>query len=137
MAAAAGEVTGPLRLASLPSVTGTLIAHRLRTFTDRHPQVQVRLFEGADDDVRGWLRGGAAEVGVVTLPAPGLHTIPLSAHEMVTVVPASHRLAGQPFILTTAGCRPLITDAARQAGVQLDVAYEAGGQSAILDLAEQ
>lgn len=145
VAAAAGEVTGPLRLASLPSATGTLIARRLRIFTDRHPQVQVRLFEGADDDVRGWLQGGAAEVGVVTLPAPGLHTIPLSTHEMVAVVPAGHRLAGQetvhitdlagqPFILTTAGCRPLITEAARQAGAQLDVAYEAGGQSAILEM---
>ncbi|MEU1387330.1 MULTISPECIES: LysR family transcriptional regulator [unclassified Nonomuraea] len=145
VAAAAGEVTGPLRLASLPSATGTLIAHRLRVFTDRYPQVQVRLFEGADDDVRGWLQGGAAEVGVVTLPAPGLHTIPLSTHEMVAVVPAGHHLAGQetvhitdltgqPFILTTAGCRPLITEAARQAGAQLDVAHEAGGQSAILEM---
>ncbi|MGW4474382.1 LysR family transcriptional regulator [Nonomuraea sp. NPDC004354] len=145
VAAAAGEVTGPLRLASLPSATGTLIAHLLRAFTDRYPQVQVRLFEGADHDVRGWLQGGAAEVGVVTLPAPGLHTIPLSTHEMVAVVPAGHHLAGQetihiadltgqPFILTTAGCRPLITEAARQADAQLDIAYEAGGQSAILEM---
>ncbi|MFC4908339.1 LysR family transcriptional regulator [Actinomadura gamaensis] len=140
-----GEITGPLRLASLPSATGTLIARRLRAFTDRHPQVQVRLFEGVDDDIRGWLRGGAAEVGVVTLPAPGLHTVPLSTHEMVAVVPSGHRLAGresvhiadlagQPFILTTAGCRPIILEAAREGDAHLDIAYQAGGQAAILEM---
>ncbi|GAA3040963.1 LysR family transcriptional regulator substrate-binding protein [Streptosporangium longisporum] len=59
--------------------------------------------------------------------------------------PGGHRLAGrenvhiadltgQPFILTTAGCRPLITGAARQAGARLEVAHEAGGQSAILEM---
>ncbi|WP_431914529.1 LysR family transcriptional regulator [Nonomuraea jabiensis] len=145
VAAAAGEITGMLRVASLPSATGTLIAHRLRAFTDRYPQVQIRLFEGVDDDVRAWLCQGAAEVGVVTLPAPGLHTVPLNTHEMVAVLPEGHCLAGQesvhitdltgrPFILTTAGCRPLIMNAAREADVQLDIAFEAGGQSAILEM---
>jgi DNA-binding transcriptional LysR family regulator len=145
VAAAAGQITGTLRLASLPSATGTLIARRLRAFTDRYPQVQVRLFEGVDDDIREWLRRGAAEVGVVTLPAPGLHTVHLSTHDMVAVLPAEHRLAGQasvhisefagrPFILTTAGCRPLIMDACGKSGVRLDIAYEASGPAAILEM---
>ncbi|MEV4158617.1 LysR substrate-binding domain-containing protein [Nonomuraea dietziae] len=51
VAAAAGEITRKLRLASLPSATDTLIAHRLRAFTDRYPQLQVRLSEGVNDDV--------------------------------------------------------------------------------------
>ncbi|MDA0566955.1 LysR family transcriptional regulator [Streptomonospora sp. S1-112] len=145
VAAAAGQVTGMLRLASLPSATGTLIAQPLRAFTDRFPQVQVRLFEGVDDDIRDWLRRGAAEIGVVTLPAPGLHTLHLSTHDMVAVLPEGHPLtgrtavrvadlAGQPFILTTAGCRPLIMDASRAAGVELDIAYEAGSPAAILEM---
>ncbi|SDL84233.1 LysR family transcriptional regulator [Nonomuraea jiangxiensis] len=145
VAAAAGRITGELRLASLPSATGTLIAPMLRAFADRYPQVRVRLFEGVDDDIRAWLRGGAAEVGVVTLPVSGLHTIPLSTHDMVAVVPAGHPLsgravvrlgdlAGHPFILTTAGCRPLITAAAHSAAVELDVAFEASGPAAILEM---
>ncbi|MGN9839886.1 LysR family transcriptional regulator [Nonomuraea sp. H19] len=145
VAAAAGQVTGELRLASLPSATGTLIARLLRAFGDRYPQVQVRLFEGVDDDIRAWLRRGAAEIGVVTLPAPGLHTVPLSTHDMVAALPAGHRLAegpavrladlaGQPFILTTAGCRPLIMAAARGSRVRLDIAFEASGPAAILEM---
>jgi DNA-binding transcriptional LysR family regulator len=145
VAAAAGEVTGTLRLASLPSATGTLIAPRLRAFTDRYPHVRVRLFEGNDRDVREWLERGAAEIGVVTLPAPGLHTVPLASGDMVALVPAGHRLARQraisiaelareKFILSSAGCRPLILAAARRAGVELDAAYEAGEQAAILEM---
>jgi DNA-binding transcriptional LysR family regulator len=150
VAAAAGEITGELRLASLPSATGTLIARLLRAFTDRYPQVRVRLFEGVDDDIRAWLHRGAAEVGVVTLPpatgqVPDLHTVPLSTHDMVAVLPSGHPLAGretvhladlegQPFILTTAGCRPLIMTASGAAGVELDVAFEASGPAAILEM---
>ncbi|KAB8182701.1 LysR family transcriptional regulator [Nonomuraea phyllanthi] len=145
VAAAAGQITGELRLASLPSATGTLVARLLRAFTDRYPQVRVRLFEGVDDDIREWLLRGAAEIGVVTLPAPGLHTVHLSTHDMVAVLPEGHPLAarpaitladlaGRPFILTTAGCRPLIVGAALAARVRLDIAFEASGPAAILEM---
>ncbi|MCP2163770.1 LysR family transcriptional regulator [Goodfellowiella coeruleoviolacea] len=145
VAAATGRVTGTLRLVSLPTATGPLVAPRLRAFTDRFPQVQVRLFEGFDRDVRDWLGQGAAEVGVVTLPAPGLHTFPLASDEMLALVPAGHRLArratvpfaelaGEPFILSTGGCRPVILAAAREAGIQLDVTFEAGELSAIREM---
>jgi DNA-binding transcriptional LysR family regulator len=142
VAAVAGEVTGELRLASLPTATGTLVAARLREFTDLHPRVRVRLLEGFDRDVRAWLARGAVEAGVVTLPAPGLDTVVLGSDEMVALLPAGHplaaapvveaaALAGEPFILSTGGCRPLVLGVAREAGVELRVAYEAGELSAI------
>ncbi|HEX4252641.1 MAG TPA: LysR family transcriptional regulator [Pseudonocardia sp.] len=145
VAALAGQVTGTLALASLPSATGTLVAARLRTFTDRYPQVRVRLFEGSDQEVRDWLEQGVADLGVVTLPAPGLRTVPLGSHEMLAVLPAEHplaarpvigvdELADQPFILSTGGCAPVILTAARAAGVRLDVAYEAREMSAVLEM---
>ncbi|WP_207930888.1 LysR family transcriptional regulator [Streptomyces sp. 8K308] len=142
VAAAIGQVTGELRLASLPSATGTLVAALLREFTDRHPHVRVRLLEGLDRDVRAWLDRGAAEVGVVTLPAPGLDTLALGSDEMVALLPAGHplaaapavdvtALAGEPFVLSTGGCRPLVLGIAGEAGIELRVAYEAGEVSAI------
>ncbi|MFI0446844.1 LysR family transcriptional regulator [Actinomadura sp. 6N118] len=142
VAAVTGEVAGDLRLASLPTATGTLVAARLRTFTDRYPHVRVRLMEGFDRDVRAWLENGAVELGVVTLPAPGFTTMELGSDEMVALLPPGHPLTHQtaieiaalskePFILSTGGCRPLILHAAQQAGVELEAAYEAGGESAI------
>lgn len=143
VAAVAGRVTGALRLASLPSATGTLIAAQVRAFTDRYPQVEVRLIEGTDQEVRDWLAQGAAELGVVTLPAPGLETVELGTDEMVAVLPAQHELCGlervpfealddERFILPTGGCGPLIMAAARRAGARLQVAFEAREQTAVL-----
>lgn len=145
VAAATGHVTGTLRLASIPSATARLMPARLRTFTTRYPQVQVRLFEGTDQEVRRWLDQGAAEVAVVTLPTTGarLAIQPLAQDELVAVLPAGHTLAArpsvplaalatEPFILSTGGCEPLITAAARSAGTRLNLAFEAREITTIL-----
>lgn len=143
VAAAAGQLTGTLRLASLPSATGTLIAAQVRAFTQQHPRVHVRLFEGTDEEVRRWIAQGAAELGVVTLPAPDFQTVSLGTDEFVAVLPAGHELsaratisfealASQAFILSTGGCGPLIMAGAHDAGTQLRVAFEAREQAAIL-----
>jgi DNA-binding transcriptional LysR family regulator len=145
VAATAGRVTGTLRLASIPSATARLLPARLRTFTTRYPQVQVRLFEGTDQEVRRWLEQGAAEVAVVTLPTTGtkLDTRPLAQDELVAVLPAGHQLAArpsvplaalaaEPFILSTGGCQPLIAAAARRAGARLNLAFEARETATVL-----
>jgi DNA-binding transcriptional LysR family regulator len=145
VAALAGEVTGTLRLASLPSATGTLIATQLRTFRQRHPRVAVRLLEGSDHEVRDWLDQGVVDAGVVTLPAPGLLTAPLDSHEMVALVPSDHRLAAQdvvtyeelaaePFIRSSGGCARVFNEVAHEVGVRLDVAYEAREPSAVVEM---
>lgn len=143
VAALAGEVTGTLRLASLPTATGTLIASQLRTFRKRHPRVAVRLLEGSDHEVRDWLDQGVVDAGVVTLPATGLRTAPLDTHDMVALVPSDHRfaaleavtyedLAGEPFIQSTGGCARVFNEIAQQAGVRLDVAFEAREPAAVV-----
>lgn len=143
-AAAAGRLSGLLRLASFPTATARLLPPRIKAFTSRHPGVAVRLFEGTDQEVCDWLRGGAAEIGVVTLPSPGLESIPLAQDEMVAVLPANHDLAAasggvslsalsrEPFILSTGGCEPIITAAAQRAGTRLNVAFEAREAATIL-----
>ncbi|MEV4124786.1 LysR family transcriptional regulator [Nocardia sp. NPDC049707] len=145
VAATTGEVAGELRLASLPTAAGTLMAPLLREFTDRYPQVRVQLLEGFDRDVRSWLERGAIELGVVTLPAPGFTTTELGSDEMMALLPPDHplaresvteaveiaALANEPFILSTGGCRPVILHAVHEAGADLTVAYEAGELSAI------
>ncbi|MFC9793954.1 LysR family transcriptional regulator [Streptomyces sp. NPDC127584] len=147
VAAAVGQVAGSLRLASLPSATGTLIAARLRSFGDRYPQVSVRVLEGYSPEIRAWLGNGAAEVGVVILPESGVHTVPLGADTMVALLPRDHALASartvavralasEPFVLTTGGCRPVILKGVRQAGATLNIAYEAGELSAIIAMVD-
>ncbi|WP_099042359.1 LysR family transcriptional regulator [Mycobacterium neglectum] len=145
VAALAGEVTGTLALASLPSVTGTLIAPHLRSFAARHPAVTIRLLEGSEAEVRDWLDQGAAEAGVVSLPIKGLDVVPLGEQDFVAVVPAASRLAGwaevdyaelakEPFIRSTGGCADVFTPIAWRSGVEFDVAFEAREMSAVLEI---
>ena len=145
IAGLAGEVTGTLSLASLPSVTATLVAPQLRTFAERYPAVTIRLLEGSEEEVRDWLDQGAAEAGVVSLPIKGLAAAVLGDQDMVAAVPADNRLADwdevnyaelakEPFIRSTGGCAEVFTPFARRAGVEFDVAFEAREMSAVLEI---
>jgi DNA-binding transcriptional LysR family regulator len=145
VAALAGEITGTLSIASLPSVTGTLVAPQLRTFVDRHPAVTIRLLEGSGPEVLDWLDQGAAEAGVVSLPVKGLDSAVLGEQDMVVVLPAENRLADwsevdyvelakEPFIRSTGGCAEVYTPVAHRAGVDFDVAFEAREMSAVVEM---
>jgi DNA-binding transcriptional LysR family regulator len=145
VSALAGDVAGTLSLASLPSVTATLIAPQLQVFAKRHPAVTIRLLEGSEQEVRDWLDQGAAEVGVVSLPIRGMDSAVLGDQDMVAVVPADNwlaesnevsyaELAKEPFIRSTGGCAEVFAPVARQAGVEFDIAFEAREMSAVLQI---
>jgi DNA-binding transcriptional LysR family regulator len=145
VAALSGDVTGTLSLASLPSVTATLVAPQLRVFAERYPAVTIRLLEGSEEEVRDWLDQGAAEAGVVSLPARGLDAAVLGHQDMVAVVPAANRLAAcrevsyadlakEPFVRSTGGCAEVFTPVARRVGVDFDVAFQAREMSAVLEI---
>jgi DNA-binding transcriptional LysR family regulator len=145
VSALAGHITGTLSLASLPTVTGTLVAPQLRIFAERHPAVTIRLLEGSEQEVRDWLDQGATEAGVVSLPIKGLDSAVLGEQDMVAVVAADNRLAGwdeidyaelakEPFIRSTGGCAEVFTPVARRVGVDFEVAFEAREMSAVLEI---
>jgi DNA-binding transcriptional LysR family regulator len=145
VAALAGEITGTLSLASLPSVTAILVAPQLQAFAARYPGVTIRLLEGSETEVGDWLDQGAAEAGVVSLPIRGMDAAVLGNQDMVAVVPAGHRLAEwdevsyaelakEPFIRSTGGCADVFGPVARRLGVDFDVAFEAREMSAVLEI---
>lgn len=141
----AGDLTGTLSLASLTSVTGTLVEPQLRVFTERHLAVKVRLLEGSEEEVRDWLDQGAAEAGVVSLPIDGLESAVLGEQNMVAAVPADSWLASReivtyaelakdPFIRGTGGCAAVFMPIAEAAGVEFDVEFEAREMSAVFEI---
>lgn len=145
VAGLAGDITGTLSLASLPTATATLVAPQLRTFAGRHPAVTIRLLEGSEREIRDWLDQGAAEAGVVSLPIKGLQSAALGDQEMVAVVPAASELAskdtvsypdlaGQPFVRGTGGCADVFMPIARRAGVEFDLAFDAREVAAALEI---
>lgn len=133
--AALGLQTGKVRLGSFPSVSAHFLPGLLRQFRQRYPGIEVVLFEGTDDEVREWIHTCAVDVGVVVLPAEGLETVSIAQDEFLTVVAANHRLAEQheihirellhePFIMSKAGCKPLITAMFRKAKIAPKTQFE-------------
>lgn len=55
VAGLAGDITGTLSLASVPSATASLVAPQLRAFAQRHPAVTIRLLEGSENEIMDWL----------------------------------------------------------------------------------
>ncbi|MQA88110.1 MAG: LysR family transcriptional regulator [Streptosporangiales bacterium] len=140
--AAAGLVTGRLRLGALPSAC-RILPPLIRRFGRRYPAVQVVLLEGTDDEVDEWIERRVVELGVVTGPRPDLHTVPLADDEMLAVLPAEHPLAGEldvslpeladdPFLLSSGGCEPLIRRLYGEQGIPLAPAHRVREMTTLL-----
>ncbi len=132
-AAAAGRLSGRLLVGTLWSVRD-LLTPLARSFGQRHPLVEVVLLEGTDTEVEHWLENQAIEVGVVTYPRAGLHTVPLISDSFVAVLPTGHplakeadvslaELADDPFLLSTGGCELMIQRLYQERGLRLTPRY--------------
>ena len=134
-AAAIGFETGKVRIGSFPSVSARFLPGLLRQFQQRYPGIEVVLFEGTDDEVQEWIYAHTVDIGVVTLPVERLETLSIAQDRFVAVVADSHPLAKQqpihisqlapePFIMSKAGCEPVITQMFRQSKVTPKIQYE-------------
>jgi DNA-binding transcriptional LysR family regulator len=107
---ARGITSGHVRLGSMPSVSAALLPRLLSRLERRHPALSVTV---------------------------------LATDELLAVVPAGHPLAsraavrardlaGEPFILTRAGCERLVLAALAARGVAPNVSHEVSEASSIL-----
>lgn len=131
---------GRLDVAFITSAT-TIVSERLRAFSRRRPDVQVKLHDGFTVDVLAAVRRGTADVGIVRDPEErdDIDLSPLTTERFVAIVPAEHpaargdrveatALAADPLILfpRSAGAHAfdVNTRPLRDAGVDVHVAQE-------------
>jgi DNA-binding transcriptional LysR family regulator len=112
--------TGTLRIGSFgPTSTVNLLPPLLAEFKKRHPGAQVRIDEDGDEVVDEWLLRKRVELGFVVVPDERFEVLPLVQDQFVAILPAKHPLArlkavpiealtGLDFVLTEAGCGPVI-----------------------------
>lgn len=112
--------TGTLRIGSFgPTSTVNLLPPLLAAFKKRHPGAQVRIEEESDEVIDGWLLQKRVELGFVVVPDERFEVLPLVQDEFVAILPAGHPLAqhkavpvsaltGLDFVLTEAGCGPVV-----------------------------
>jgi DNA-binding transcriptional LysR family regulator len=146
--AARGLDRGKLRLGVLTSASAVLLPRLLAAFRVRHPRIEVRTLEGSDEEVRAWLRDEVVDVGLLTLPAPGLDTTLLGRDRWLAVLPRLHplgaldavslrQLAAEPFILARGGCEGRLLERMRAEGLPLDVRHEVRDAGTLLALVRE
>lgn len=141
--------TGTLRLGSFgASATTRVLPTLLERFKKKYPGVDVVVTEKPDEQTTQDLIERRLELGVVTLPKPDLDTQTLAIDELVAVLPSDHHLAEldvvplkamtvDPFILTRAGSKSLVTKLFSRNNLTPRVMYELLQLMSILELVSQ
>lgn len=98
-----GEVTGVLRVGTIPTIGPFMLPHLIQAFSEKYPHVQISVFETVTDRILQMLESGEIDVALTsTLPErPGIHQETVGAEELLAVVPANHRLASGKSIAWT------------------------------------
>ncbi|WP_202638222.1 LysR family transcriptional regulator [Bailinhaonella thermotolerans] len=105
---------GTVRLAAPPTVCHALMPALVRRWAAEFPEVEVRLFEGEDDEVADWLEAGMVDAAVLVDPEPG-RGVEIGTDEFFALVRNDHPFAGEstidvrdllddPLLLSDAGC---------------------------------
>lgn len=149
--AAAGEVTGTLRLGVIPTVTALDVPGTIARFRSAYPRTRVELVVGNSDVLAREVREGrldAALLGLRDDAAPrGVTTTVLARDRLVAVLPHGHRLAGRRTLRLSQLADEVFADfpagtsgraqsdaAFARAEVTRDVAFEADAADLILGL---
>lgn len=149
ISAARGLYRGSLRIGSFgPTSSLKLLPVILEAYRQRYPSIEVHVEEGSDSDVTQWIRERRVDVGFVVLPDERFDTVGLAEDHLVALVPAAHPLAGRrsvgladlcdsPFIMTEAGCAPLIEPLFTSAGLLPQTRYRIAQIITILGMVER
>jgi DNA-binding transcriptional LysR family regulator len=144
----AGLANGTLRLASVTSSATRLLPDVLRRFRTRYPGIAIVLLEGTDEEVCDWVRAGAADLGLTGTTPTDLRSEFVLCDDFVAVVPRAHRLsaaasltldtlAEQPFIMSGAGCEPMIRSFFVAAGRSPRVAFTVRDMATLFEMVRQ
>jgi DNA-binding transcriptional LysR family regulator len=144
----AGLANGTLRLASVTSSATRLLPDLLRSFNTRYPGIAIVLLEGTDEEVCDWVRAGAADLGLTATTAHDLRSEFVLSDDFVAVLPRGHllsaassltfdALAEQPFIMSGAGCEPMIRSFFAEAGRSPRVAFKVRDMATLFEMVRQ
>lgn len=87
-------VSGPLRIAAIPTILPYFLAPLLKSFCERYPGVQLHLREGTTNELTEQVLNGAIDVALLSLPVDtaGLVMKELFREPLFLAVPKKHPL---------------------------------------------
>ncbi|HLS78193.1 MAG TPA: LysR family transcriptional regulator [Nocardia sp.] len=149
VAAAIGEVRGPLRVGLIPTVAAVDVPSALAEFRRRHPRVRIALRVGGSDTLTRQVRDGDLDIALLGLPdstpPTGVAARELARDRLVAVVAPDHPLATASAVDLRRLCEEVFVDlpegtpgrnqsdlAFSAAGLHRDVAFEVSTVDALM-----
>lgn len=92
---------GSLKIATIPSVSSTLLPNWISEFRMQHPNIDIVLKEGTSGKVEQWIKQADCEIGFTQMPTVlnGINVIETRLERFAVLLPKSHRFASENKIV--------------------------------------
>lgn len=143
-----GLAAGKLRIGTFPSVSARLLPGLIRSFQQRYRGIEIVMFEGTDQEVYDWIINRIVDIGFVTQITKHVEKVPIAQDELLLLVSEGHyladrsavsiqELAEEPFIISKAGCEPLVLALFQSEQVALQPQFEVSDATTILAMVRE
>lgn len=142
------EPAGTVKIAASPTVAHRLLPRLLNHWAESLPGVDIRVFEGDDDELEEWLNSGVVDCAILIdpepMPADGVELLqdrfravlrndhPFSSLDQVGLP----ELLDDPLLVSSGGCEPQIKELHALSGVRYDPAQRVRELSTLLSMVE-
>ena len=144
-----GLETGVVRIGTVSSVSAHWLPQVIRSFWDKHPNVQIVLHQGDYSSIQEWIRTGAVDFGFVNPHAvKGLETMVVKSGQFRAVVPVGHPLSSgatvtleelvrEPFLMVESGSYGEVEEAFTAAGITPNIRLRVHDDYSLMSMIEQ
>ncbi|MEZ8099070.1 LysR family transcriptional regulator [Vibrio bivalvicida] len=115
---ASSSLSGTVSIAAINCVSRVILTEVLSTVRKTHPNVEINLFTGTDQEVEHWVKSGIADIGIAYNMAPSCSEL-LFDDEFYFITPFGqaktsnidlNSLDSKPIIISSSGCEIFIQD---------------------------
>lgn len=143
-----GRTGGIVRLAAAPTASHRLVPELLKRWRTELPGLNIRLFEGGDDELPVWLSDGVVDAAVLIDPDPiPAGSIVLARDDFQAVLRSDHPLAVEeriplrdllddPLLVSSSGCETQINAMHTLAGLPYSPAQRVHEMSTLLGMVD-
>ena len=97
-----GLTHGSVKIGTFSSVCTGFIPDIIAGFSKKHPNIEIKIYQGTYDDVYTWLKTGVVDIGFLSdSSCKDLTLSPLYEDELLVITPKNHKAAHKGYIEIT------------------------------------
>lgn len=139
---AGSSITGSVNVATINCVSRVILSEILASTRRTHPDLEINLFSGTDQEVEHWVKAGIADIGIAYNMDPAcsellfedefyfISPFGLSKTSIVNLV----SLDDKPIIVSSSGCEKFVQDLFDEHGQKLNIKTTVSDTAALFSI---